>query len=197
MRGNLRANLGITTLTEKIPMHIPASSAGLNMGRRRGIDKCIPLDPEQGKIQSGLHDRPIWKIPKETSSTSIADAEPVYSEQTAYLMTDMMRTVITSGTATDLMRTFEHYGQLLLQAKPDRPSKTGTPGLSAFTPDIIVGVWAGYDRDHTLTLRSSLPQGPGTQRAKNIWSEIMDTAMTLNRNGFRTKNLNNLKISCA
>jgi len=68
----------------------------------------------------------------------------VINERSAYVLTDMMRGVITHGTGTN--------------ANIDRPAagKTGTTSdykdawFVGFTPDLVAAVWIGYDNDGYL-----------------------------------------------
>jgi penicillin-binding protein 1A len=74
----------------------------------------------------------------------------VISEATAYLMTSMMADVINQGTAT----TARSAGYLKKAA-----GKTGTSNdytdawFVGYTPQIVTGVWFGYDTPHTIMRR--------------------------------------------
>lgn len=96
----------------------------------------------------------------------------VYSEQTAYLMEDMLRTVITNGTATDLMSKFKYYKQVAVSGKTGSTQDDADAWFVGFTPDITLGVWAGYDQP---VYKLSKATG-GTYRAKNIWALVMNEA---------------------
>ncbi|MCZ8520241.1 MULTISPECIES: transglycosylase domain-containing protein [Paenibacillus] len=110
-------------------------------------------------------------------------SNPAFSEQTAYLITDMMRTVITSGTATDLMKTFKHYGQVPIVGKTGSTQDDADAWFMGYTPDITLGVWAGYDLPiHKLSKKTG-----GTNRAKNIWALVMDTTIEKHPDLFPTK----------
>ena len=180
--------LGITTLTEEDNYAYTGVIGGLKYGTSvEELTNAFRSIPNKGKINRAYM---ISRI-EDSDGNIVYEHQPmpetVYSEQTAYLMTDMLRTVITSGTGTSIQRTFKHYGQVAIAGKTGSTQQDRDAWFIGFTPDIIVGVWAGYDQNHTLTLRSSLPQGPGTQRAKNIWSVIMDTAMELKPEWFPNK----------
>jgi penicillin-binding protein 1A len=92
--------------------------------------------------------------------------EPVMNPATAYLVTDMMRSVVEKGTATRAK-------------KLGRPcaGKTGTTNESrdawfiGFTPDLLVGVWVGFDDDR------SLGSYTGGQAAVPIWTAFMERAL--------------------
>ncbi|WP_284638889.1 transglycosylase domain-containing protein [Paenibacillus silviterrae] len=106
-----------------------------------------------------------------------------FSEETAYLITDMMRTVVTSGTATDLMKKFKYYGKMPIVGKTGSTQDDADAWFMGYTPDITLGVWAGYDLPiHKLSKRTD-----GTNRAKNIWAMAMNSAIDLKPELFPTK----------
>jgi penicillin-binding protein 1A len=92
--------------------------------------------------------------------------ERVMNPATAYVMTDMMRGVVESGTATEAK-------------KLGRPAagKTGTTNSSmdawfiGFTPDLLVGVWVGFDAER------SLGSYTGGRAATPIWTKFMQRAL--------------------
>jgi penicillin-binding protein 1A len=85
---------------------------------------------------------------------------------TAYVVTDMMRGVVESGTGREAK-------------KLGRPAagKTGTTNDSmdawfvGFTPDLVVGVWVGFD------LERSLGSYTGGRAATPIWTAFMKRAL--------------------
>ncbi|WP_248926485.1 transglycosylase domain-containing protein [Paenibacillus hamazuiensis] len=106
-----------------------------------------------------------------------------FSEQTAYLMTDMMRTVVTAGTATDLKTKFKHYGKVPIVGKTGSTQDDADAWFEGFTPDITLGVWAGYDSPvHKLSKTTG-----GTSRAKNIFALALDAAIDKRPEKFPTK----------
>lgn len=86
--------------------------------------------------------------------------------ETAYIITRMMRGVMKRGTGR--------------RAQIDRPAagKTGTTNdlrdawFIGFTPDLIAGVWVGYDRDKTLGAHET-----GGRVAAPIWKDFMGDAL--------------------
>lgn len=93
-------------------------------------------------------------------------ARPGIAPETAYIVTSMMRGVIEHGTGR--------------RARLERPAagKTGTTNgqrdawFLGFTPDLIAGVWVGYDRDKTLGRNET-----GGRVAAPIWKEFMQSAL--------------------
>ncbi|EJL43249.1 transglycosylase domain-containing protein [Brevibacillus agri] len=78
------------------------------------------------------------------------EAQPVqvYSEQTAYLITDMMRSVVNAGTGTHIRK--------FVPRKVDVAGKTGTTNNSndlwfvGYTPELSMGVWVGFDEPYPM-----------------------------------------------
>lgn len=98
----------------------------------------------------------------------------VYSEQTAYLVTDMLRDVLVSaGTATRLPS--------MLEFKADIAGKTGTSNdtrdslFVGYNPMFSLGVWIGFDNNETMKRVS----GIGTYSQK-VWAELANAAYRLN-----------------
>ncbi|MBC8015925.1 MAG: penicillin-binding protein 1A [Sporomusaceae bacterium] len=89
----------------------------------------------------------------------------VINERSAYILTDMMRGVITRGTGTG--------------ANIDRPAagKTGTTSdykdawFVGFTPDLVASVWIGYDNDGYLNGIT------GGSTPATIWRTFMTKAL--------------------
>ncbi|MCY9697627.1 transglycosylase domain-containing protein [Paenibacillus alginolyticus] len=108
---------------------------------------------------------------------------PVVTEQSAYLMTDMLRTVISDpgGTAADLQNKFKHYGKISIVGKTGSTQNDNDAWFEGYTPDITFGVWAGYDQPSPLT------KGKGTLRAKQIWASVMDNVIEKKPELFPTK----------
>lgn len=105
----------------------------------------------------------------------------VFSEETAYLMTDMMKTVITSGTASILKKDFKYYSKMPIAGKTGSTQNDGDAWFIGFSPDITVGVWAGYDQmKNSLKYRGcdkNSELGCGTQRALKIWAKVMNATV--------------------
>jgi penicillin-binding protein 1A len=92
--------------------------------------------------------------------------EAVMNPATAYMVTDMMRSVVESGTAREAK-------------KLGRPAagKTGTTNESmdawfiGFTPELLTGVWVGYDAER------SLGSYTGGRAATPIWTAFMKRSL--------------------
>ncbi|GAA0332918.1 hypothetical protein GCM10008967_24530 [Bacillus carboniphilus] len=94
----------------------------------------------------------------------------VFSPQTAYLTIDMMRDVITQGTAASVP------GRLNFKA--DWAGKTGTTNEThdswfvATNPNVTFGVWIGYDTPKTLEANYK-GLSPGV-RNNYLWADLMN-----------------------
>ncbi|SFI29111.1 penicillin-binding protein [Paenibacillus sp. UNC496MF] len=107
----------------------------------------------------------------------------VFSEQTAFLMTDMMRTVISdpSGSGHKITSYFKNYGKIPVVGKTGSTQSYGDVWFMGFTPDITLGVWVGYEKQkYTLSK-------PERERARIIWSDIMNEVTTTRPELFPTK----------
>jgi penicillin-binding protein 1B len=92
---------------------------------------------------------------------------PVIHKETAYLITNMLQSVVTSGTAGSL----RNYGLTQPIA-----GKTGTSNdfrdawFVGYTPDLLCLVWVGYDDNKPVRLT-------GAQAALPIWANFMKKAL--------------------
>ncbi len=92
------------------------------------------------------------------------------SEQTAYIMADMLRSVVDRGTGASIRST---YG-----FRRPAAGKTGTTNeftdawFVGFTPQIVAGVWVGLD-DPAVSLG---PGMAGARAALPIWANFMNAA---------------------
>jgi penicillin-binding protein 1A len=95
-----------------------------------------------------------------------APSSRLFSPQTAYLATDMMRSVVDSGTA-----------QRARELGRPVAGKTGTTNEArsvwfvGYTPDLVVGVYVGFDDNAPLGKQES-----GGRAAVPIWLQFMKTA---------------------
>lgn len=106
-------------------------------------------------------------------------AEPVqvFSPETSYIVTDMMRDVLTSGTATRAKRA--------LKFSSDFAAKTGTSNeykdswLVGYNPNITLGVWIGYEENKSLYQFNNLYGQPST-RINMLWASLMNSLYDAN-----------------
>lgn len=162
-------NLGITTLVDSGKANDMGLSLALG-GLTKGVSP-LELTAAYGVFANqGVYVKPhvIRKI--EDSNGNIlyqhkTSKTVVMSPQSAYLMSDMLQTVVQAGTAT--------------RAKlGDRPvaGKTGTTSFDVdawfvgYTPDLVGSVWLGYDKVENMTGVF------GGSAGAPIWSQVMKVA---------------------
>jgi len=95
--------------------------------------------------------------------------ERVLTPQTAYMITNMLESVINQGTA---------IGARLRGFTAPAAGKTGTTNdftdawFIGFTPDLICGVWVGFDEKKSIGEKAS-----GAKAALPIWDKFMKEAL--------------------
>ncbi|MFD0959346.1 transglycosylase domain-containing protein [Paenibacillus chungangensis] len=112
-----------------------------------------------------------------------AKPKTLFSEQTAFLMTDMLRTVISSpsGSGYNLTREFDKYGKIPIAGKTGSTQGYGDVWFMGFSPDVTLGVWAGYEKQaNSLTYE-------GRWRARKIWAKILNEVSDAKPEMFKTE----------
>ncbi|MBC8079073.1 MAG: penicillin-binding protein [Gorillibacterium sp.] len=175
--------LGITTITESDY----SAQTGVIGGLAHGVTveelaNAYASIPNQGVFVDAHMIRKITDVEGTIVFEQPVKPKRVYSEQTAYLMTDMLHSVITSGTGSTIKKTFKHYNEIAVSGKTGSTQDDGDAWFMGYTPDITLGVWVGYD-DQKFKLESL----DAKNRAKNIWSIVMDTVMDKKPNLFPNK----------
>ncbi|MFC1889802.1 penicillin-binding protein 1A [Thermodesulfobacteriota bacterium] len=93
--------------------------------------------------------------------------EPVISEQTAYIMTSLLTSVVQHGT-----------GRKVKALRRPCAGKTGTTNefidawFIGFTPSLVAGVWTGFDQERSLGANET-----GSRAASPIWLDFMKQAL--------------------
>jgi len=120
----------------------------------------------------GIRTKPYAIIRVEDASGNVLEEnfpeeEVVLSAQTAYIMTYLLKEVAERGT-----------GWYTKRIGRPRAGKTGTTNeftdawFIGFVPNLVTGVWVGYDDNHTLGERQS-----GAVAACPMWTEFMKEAL--------------------
>ena len=106
-----------------------------------------------------------------------AEATPVFSEETAYMVTDMLRDTLKYGTGT--------RAKSMLSFSSDFAAKSGTSQkfkdmwFMGYNPNITLGVWMGYDTPRTLKTFTGTYYEPSV-RVNMLWATLMNAAYTVN-----------------
>ncbi|WP_058301728.1 transglycosylase domain-containing protein [Gorillibacterium timonense] len=171
---NFAKELGINSLTDSDY----SAQTGVIGGLAHGVTveemtNAYSSIPNGGEFLDAYMIRKIVDAEGNTIYEHTVEPKRVYSEQTAYLMTDMLRTVITDGTAKSIKTLFKHYGEVATSGKTGSTQDDGDAWYMGYTPDITLGVWVGYDdQKYKLSKKTG-----GTERAKQIWALVMDEVM--------------------
>jgi penicillin-binding protein 1B len=139
-----------------------------------GVFELTPLEVAQAYtlFTNGGRVRPLRAIARIQADASPMAPEtpelvPVASPQSAFLVTNMMRSVLNEGTAG---------GARGMGFVHDAAGKTGTTNdlrdawFVGFTPQLLTVVWVGFDDNQPLGLS-------GGRAALPIWTEFMKTAL--------------------
>lgn len=142
--------------------HGPAMALG---GLYKGVTP-VQLAAAYGAFANqGIYNKPtaIMKVVSPDGMVEEYEPYPVQAMKptTAFLITDMLRSVVTSGTGTGA-----NIGR-------DMAGKTGTTDegkdiwFAGYTPDLVGVVWIGYDKP------TSMPRAYGGTYPARIWREVM------------------------
>ncbi|HHT63038.1 MAG: transglycosylase domain-containing protein [Bacillota bacterium] len=130
----------------------------------------------------------ITKIVDQNGNT-IVDVTPkktiAMKEQTAYLMTDMLKTVVNAGTGTRAKMNRPVAGKTGTTQLPDKPIFNNVRGSSnkdawfaGYTPELVGVVWMGYDEDVDDNGKPNyLKQVYGGQYPARIWKYVMEKSL--------------------
>ncbi|ANS75024.1 carboxypeptidase [Paenibacillus yonginensis] len=112
-------------------------------------------------------------------------AEPrrVFSAQTAFLMTDMLRTVISASGSTghSVASDFKQYGKIPIVGKTGTTQNYADVWFEGYSPDVTLGIWVGYS-EPANTLSDA-----GKSRARKIWAKVMNEVTEAKPELFKTK----------
>ncbi len=164
-------SLGITTLTPEDE----GAQTGVIGGLRQGVS-VEEMTNAYGAIPNGGVLNDAYMIEKITDANGKIvyehkdNPKQVFSEQTAFLMTDMLRTVISdrSGSGNSLTKQFKQYGKIPIAGKTGTTQSYGDVWFVGFSPDVTLGVWAGYEEQINAL------SNEGRTRARSIWALIMN-----------------------
>ncbi|MDP5273322.1 transglycosylase domain-containing protein [Chengkuizengella axinellae] len=112
--------------------------------------------------------------------------ERLFSEQAAFLVTDMLRTAVSEGASgSEIRNGFQNYGNIPIVGKTGTTNFSRDVWFLGYSPDVTLGVWAGYDQNGSLYFGYGHELN-GTGRAKEIWAKVMDKTIELKPELFAT-----------
>jgi penicillin-binding protein 1B len=175
-------SVGITTLVKEDDQAQTGVIGGLKYGVSvEELTNAYAVIANKGVFNDSYLIDEIRDANNETVYKHKANPKRIVSEQSAFIMTDMLRTVVTNGTATSIKTQFKNYGKIPIAGKTGTTQNYGDVWFEGFTPDITLGVWAGYEKViHTL---SSDSHG----RARAIWAKIMNEVTDARPELFKAK----------
>ncbi|RQW89405.1 MAG: PBP1A family penicillin-binding protein [Geobacter sp.] len=122
----------------------------------------LPVLTQMSSATEEVQDEPEYSI-----DGAVLSAIPVISPETSYIITNLMESVVTSGT-----------GQRARALGRPVAGKTGTTNdmkdawFIGYVPQLVAGVWVGYDQERSLGAA-----GTGGQAAAPIWTGFMSQAL--------------------
>lgn len=136
----------------------------------------------------GVYNKPIAITRIENAKGEVIyEAQPqqtvAMSESTAYLITNMLETVTTSGTGTNARMNrpvASKTGTVQLPDKPEFQNITGNKDawFAAYTPELVGVVWMGYDSDIDSEGNPQyLRQIYGGKYPAQLWKKVMTRAL--------------------
>ncbi|RPE02715.1 transglycosylase domain-containing protein [Paenibacillus polymyxa] len=104
-----------------------------------------------------------------------------FTPQTAYLMTDMLRTAVSEGTGRLVKRNFNQSGKIPIAGKTGTTQSYTDVWFEGFTPDVTLGVWVGYKQPV-----NKLETKAQKERARRLWALIMNEVTAKDSQLFQT-----------
>lgn len=93
-------------------------------------------------------------------------ARDVMTPAEAFVVTSMLRSVVTEGTGTPAQRL-----ERVVVGKTGTSNDTRDAWFLGYSPSVVVGVWVGFDDQRSLGRRET-----GTRAALPIWIDVMEEA---------------------
>ncbi|MDR0271038.1 transglycosylase domain-containing protein [Paenibacillus sp.] len=162
--------LGITTLTKEDYSHFTGVLGGLTYGVTvEELTNAYSAIGNQGSFNDAYM---IGKIVDSNGKIIYQhEAKPVqaFSKQTAYLMTDMLRTVVTEGTGDIVRKNYKHLSKIPIVGKTGSTQNYADVWFMGYSPDVTLGVWVGYkEPKYTLDTKDA------RKRAQSLWTLMMN-----------------------
>ncbi len=161
------ANLWKRIGTSMVPKPYPSIALGSFEATPFEIATAYTIFPNLGKLRPLHAIRQINADYKEAAKPAWPAPKDVARPETAFLVSNMMRSVLNEGTAA---------GARGMGFTPDAAGKTGTTNelrdawFAGYTPELLTVVWVGFDDNTALGLS-------GAQAALPIWAAFMTRAL--------------------
>ena len=168
-----------------------SSDANLSLALGGISDGVSPLDMAgaySAFANGGIYIKPycITRI-EDKKGNILYEANPqqkiVMSEQTAYLITDMLKSVTQSGTGTHAQMNRPVASKTGTTQLPDKPQFAGKLGnkdawFAAYTPELCGVVWMGYDKEEDASGNVQyLKQIYGGKYPAGVWKKVMTQSL--------------------
>ncbi len=101
-----------------------------------------------------------------------AKKKKVFSEETSYIVTDMLRDVLKSGTGKVANGTLKFGADFA--AKSGTTQNYNDVWFVGYNKDISLGLWLGYDTPSTLDYGSNY-YGKPSERINRLWGQLMNS----------------------
>jgi penicillin-binding protein 1A len=149
-------------------------------------------------FNKGIYNQPIFLTRIEDSNGNILaeftnESHEVLSEETAFLMIELMKGVIEEGTASSLKTKYKFVEPVA--GKTGTTQNVSDGWFIAGTPDLVCGVWTGAE---DRTVRGS---GSGATLAMPVWGLFMrkvydDRTIRINRGDFDVPSNTTINLDC-
>lgn len=174
--------LGITTIQDDDYTHATGVIGGLKYGVTvQELTGAYAAIPNGGAFNETYMIEKIVDYEGNIVYQHKKEPQRVFSQQTAYLMTDMLRTVITEGTADKVRKTYKHFDDVPVVGKTGSTQNYADVWFMGYSPDVTLGVWVGYkEQIHVLV-------GDQRKQAQKLWSMVMNELIEQRPDLFKTK----------
>jgi penicillin-binding protein 1B len=162
---NLAAKAGLPKVSKPYPSHALGTAEATPLQMATAYTAFANLGQKSSPI-------PINRVTTgdgTTVATPATTKTDVFRSDVAYIMNDMMKDVVTRGTAAELRA----WGFKNVPGKAAIAGKTGTSRdgwFAGFTPELVCVVYVGFDNGDDLGMK-------GSDSAMPIWADFMKAAL--------------------
>ncbi|WP_051330847.1 transglycosylase domain-containing protein [Aneurinibacillus terranovensis] len=159
--------MGVTTLTDVDNEVASGVIGGLTYGLTvQQITNAYATFPNKGNYIPAYMIERIENSDHQVVYQHQINSTRVFSPQTAWLITDMLRNVVHEGTASGVIP--DYIGNEDVAGKTGTTQDDKDKWFVGYSPDVSIGVWVGYDTPTTIPKSRS-------KDALNIWGKIFST----------------------